>query len=248
MSRVKMNQSSAQSGTNGDAPAFASGSTSNVVGLAILASAMLFLPGCGYFQNRHHIEVGSIPDDYRTNHPISLAEQDEKLDVLVGADDRGISLAQKSVIEGFVTQYKSNGSGPVQILLPQGSTNATAAKRVHGDIVAALRKGGVPSGYIITTSYAPASDGAAPVRIAYRALAASTDQCGKWPEDLSKDTENKHYADFGCSYQNNLAAMIANPADLLGPRAMSQVDAAKRGEVIKTYQKPVVPGVSEVDY
>lgn len=244
MSRVKMNQSSAQ----GNAPAVASGSKSNVVGLAILASAMLFLPGCGYFQKRHHIEVGSIPDDYRTNHPISLAEQDEHLDVLVGASDKGISLAQKSVIQGFVAQYISNGSGPVQIMLPQGGTNAAAAKRVHGDIVSALRKGGVPAGYIITMAYAPGSDGANPVRIAYRALAASTGQCGKWPDDLTKDTENKHYADFGCSYQNNLAAMIANPADLLGPRAMSQVDAIKRGEVIKTYQKPVTPGASEVDY
>jgi pilus assembly protein CpaD len=245
MSRVKMNQSSAK----GSAPAIASGSKSNVVGLAILASAMLFLPGCGYFQNRHDIEVGSIPDDYRTNHPISLSEQEQHLDVLVGAGDRSISLAQRSVIEGFVAQYKSNGSGPVQIMLPQGGTNSAAAKRVHGNIVAALRKGGVPSGYIITSSYAsPTSDGANPVRLAYRALAASTDQCGKWPEDLTKDTENKHYADFGCSYQNNLAAMIANPADLLGPRAMSQVDAAKRGEAIKTYQKPAVAGQSEVSY
>lgn len=245
MSRVKMNQSNAQA----SAPAVASGSTSNVVSLAILASAMLFLPGCGYFQNRHHIEVGSIPDDYRTNHPISLAEQDEHLDVLVGAGDKNISLAQKSVIQGFVAQYISNGSGPVQIMLPQGGTNSAAAKRVHGDIVSALRKGGVPSGYIITTSYAPpTSDGANPVRISYRALSASTTPCGKWPDDLSKDTENKHYADFGCSYQNNLAAMIANPADLLGPRAMTQVDAAKRGEVIKKYQTPPSAGVSEVDY
>ena len=218
--------------------------------LAATIAALSFttLSGCGSMQNRHHVIVGAVPDDYRTNHPISLAEQDEKLDVLVGAGDKGISLAQRSVIEGFVAQYKSNGSGPVQIMLPQGGTNAAAAKRVHADIVAALRKGGVPSGYIITTSYAPASDGANPVRIAYRALAASTDQCGKWSEDLTKDTENKHYQDFGCSYQNNLAAMIANPADLLGPRAMTQVDAAKRGEVIKKYQTAPAAGASEVDY
>ncbi|MGB8817485.1 MAG: CpaD family pilus assembly lipoprotein [Rhizobiaceae bacterium] len=245
MSRVDLNQSKSKSGEQAASSSLKSGA----VHLAIIASAMLFLPGCGMFQNRHHIEVGSIPDDYRTNHPISIAEQEEHLDVLVGASDRGISLAQRSVIEGFVAQYMANGSGPVQVMLPSHGTNAAAAKRVQSDVVAALRKGGVMSGHIITMSYAPpTSDGANPIRIAYRALAASTDKCGKWPEDLTQDTENKHYADFGCSYQNNLAAMIANPADLLGPRAVTQVDPAKRGNVIKKYQETPAPGRSEIDY
>ena len=49
-------------------------------------------------------------------------------------------------------------------------------------------------------------------------MRAQTDKCGRWPEDILETSENKHYANFGCSYQNNLAAQIANPADLLGPR------------------------------
>jgi pilus assembly protein CpaD len=246
MSRVKFNQSMSR-------PALqkaGSGSKSGALQLAVIASAMLFLPGCGtWFQNRHHIEVGAIPDDYRTNHPISISEQEEHLDVLVGASDKGISLAQRQVIQGFVAQYMANGSGPVQIMLPSDGLNAAAARRVQPDIVSALRKGGVSSGHIITVSYAPpTSDGAHPVRIAYRALAASTTPCGKWPDDLTKDTENKHYADFGCSYQNNMAAMIANPADLLGPRATTQIDPAKRSAVIGVYQRAPLPGGSEVDY
>lgn len=246
MSRVKNNQSIAR-----PAPSRTSqGSKAGTLQLAVIASAMLFLPGCGkFFENRHHIEVGSIPDDYRTNHPISLSEQEEHLDVLVGTSDKGISLAQRQVIQGFVAQYMSNGSGPVQIMLPSGGVNAAAAQRVQPDIVAALRKGGVSSSQIITVSYAaPSSDGAHPVRIAYRALAASTTPCGKWTDDLTNDTENKHYANFGCSYQNNMAAMIANPADLLGPRATTQIDPAKRGNVIKKYQETPRDGASEVDY
>ena len=53
---------------------------------------------------------------------------------------------------------------------------------------------------------------------------------------LATTSENKHYADFGCSYQNNLAAQIANPADLLGPRKLSEVDAENRSAVIDTYR------------
>ena len=246
MSRVKFNQSNSRPAMQKSA----SGSKSGSLQLAVIASAMLFLPGCGtWFQNRHHIEVGAIPDDYRTNHPISISEQEEHLDVVVGATDKHISLAQRQVIQGFVAQYKANGSGPVQIMLPSDGFNAAAARRVQPDIVAALRKGGVSSGQIVTVSYAPpSSDGSHPVRIAYRALAASTTPCGKWPDDLTNDTENKHYANFGCAYQNNMAAMIANPADLLGPRATTQIDPAKRSAVIEQYQLPPRPSASEVDY
>ncbi len=45
--------------------------------------------------------------DYIFNSTIAGIEQ---ADVLVGAGDKHISLAQKSVIQGFVAQYISNGS------------------------------------------------------------------------------------------------------------------------------------------
>ena len=82
----------------------------------------------------------------------------------------------------------------------------------------------------------------------YRAMTAATDQCGKWPDDLGDTSENKHYADFGCSYQNNLAAMIANPADLIGPRASGEIDATKRGKAIKRWQDATPSTGSEVSY
>jgi len=93
-----------------------------VIACSLYGNAYFYRLPIGYiFGNRHHIEVGAIPDDYRTSHPISLAEQDEHLDVLVGAGDKHISLAQKSVIQGFVAQYISNGSGPVQVMWGVGA-------------------------------------------------------------------------------------------------------------------------------
>ena len=83
----------------------------------------------------------------------------------------------------------------------------------------------------------------APVRVSFAAMRAQTDKCGRWPDDLLDTSENKHYANFGCSYQNNVAAQIANPADLLGPRKQSPIDAANRETVIGIYQA----GESEFD-
>ncbi|TGS99095.1 pilus assembly protein CpaD, partial [Mesorhizobium sp. M8A.F.Ca.ET.213.01.1.1] len=54
------------------------------------------------------------------------------------------------------------------------------------------------------------------------------------------------------SYQNNLAAQMANPADLIGPRKQSDIDAENRGAVIDVYRQRGISdeflGNSEVTY
>ncbi|TIS01727.1 MAG: pilus assembly protein CpaD, partial [Mesorhizobium sp.] len=104
---------------------------------------------------------------------------------------------------------------------------AQAASR---DFARLAMAAGVKRNNIIMTSYQSAvPEASAPVRVAFVAVRAQTDKCGRWPEDLTQTSENKHYADFGCSYQNNLAAQMANPNDLLGPRKQSDIDAENRG-------------------
>ena len=103
------------------------------------------------------------------------------------------------------------------------------------------------------TSYQSVSpEASAPVRVAYVSIKAQTDKCGRWPDDLLQTSENKHYADYGCSYQNNLAAQMANPADLLGPRKQSDIDAENRSKVIDIYRSRGISdeflGNSEVTY
>lgn len=112
---------------------------------------------------------------------------------------------------------------------------------------------GVNRNRIVMTSYQSASaEASAPVRVSFVAVKAQTDKCGRWPDDLLETSENKHYADFGCSYQNNLAAQMANPADLLGPRKPSDIDPANRSKVIDVYRARGISneflGNSEVTY
>ena len=101
-----------------------------------------------------------------------------------------------------------------------------------------LRKEGIPGDRILSSPYHVSSpNDAAPIRIAFMAITASTNECGRWPEDvLANSTENKHYANFGCATQNNLAAQIANPGDLIAPRGMTSIDAERRSAVIETYR------------
>ena len=54
----------------------------------LAVATVALLSGCA-FQKRDSITVGAVPDDYRTNHPIIIAEKEETLDLPVGASDRG---------------------------------------------------------------------------------------------------------------------------------------------------------------
>ncbi|AZV18016.1 MULTISPECIES: CpaD family pilus assembly protein [unclassified Mesorhizobium] len=216
--------------------------------LAVAVAALL--AGCA---QRDSITVGAIPDDYRTNHPIVIAEKNQKIDLPVGAGDRGMTGSQRDTLLGFLDGYDRSAAPTLTIQVPSGSANEVAATTAARDFARLAVASGIKRNRIVVTSYQSASaEASAPIRVAYISVKAQTDKCGRWPEDLMETSENKHYADFGCSYQNNLAAQMANPADLLGPRKSANIDPANRSQAIDVYQKRGISeeflGNSEVTY
>lgn len=202
--------------------------------MAIVTLAIL--SGCA-LQKRDSITVGAVPDDYRTNHPIVIADKQETLDLPVGASDRGATRPQKDTLEGFLVGYDRTAAPVLNIISPSGSANGVAAADAAHDFARIARENGVPASRIVLASYQAApEETSAPVRISYAAMRAQTNKCGRWPKDILDTSENKHYANFGCSYQNNLAAQVANPEDLLGPRKQSPIDADNRDAVIGDYR------------
>jgi len=224
------------------------GPARSMLAIALLSAGML--AGCA---QRDSISVGSIPDDYRTNHPIVIGEAERVIDLPVASSEYRLSRRYKSVLAGFMSDYDASSGAEVRIMLPYGSANAAAASRVASDMAGVIRAQGVPQDRIRIESYSVnAPDTAAPVRVAYTALKATVAPCGRWPDDLAKTADNKHYANFGCSYQNNLAAQIANPADLIGPRRTTEIDPENRGHAIDVYKQRGISDEflsnSEVDY
>ena len=65
--------------------------------IVLAAAAVALLSGCA---KRDSITVGAVPDDYRTNHPIIIAEKEETLDLPVGASDRGATASINVVRKG----------------------------------------------------------------------------------------------------------------------------------------------------
>jgi pilus assembly protein CpaD len=62
---------------------------------------------------------------------------------------------------------------------------------------------------------------------------------------MAEDYRNLPYPNFGCAQQRNLAAQIANPADLLGPRTTETADAERRAVVFDKYRQGRVTGAEK---
>jgi len=207
-----------------------------------LAAAALVLStaaasGCASY-NKDHFTVGTVPDDYRTRHPIVVSENERTQDIVIPSHSKGLPLRGKDVVRSMGFKFKSSGAKSIAILIPSGSQNERAARSAASDAVAELHAIGVSSNHITIKHYDAASHGtSATLRIAYTDLTASVhSKCGEWSDDILETSENNNYRNFGCATQNNLAQQIANPADLLGPRGMSEIDATKRSQVIEDWR------------
>lgn len=203
--------------------------------LTAVALTAALLSGCA---SHDQLTTGGIPDDYRQRHPIVVAEAEQSVDIPVASTDRRLNVAQRDVIRGFAQNYTARATGPVYLLTPEGSPNAAAARQLRGQVRAELSARGVASTKIVNSTYPANGIGdAAPIRLTFVGTTAMTSQCGQWPRDMINDFNNQNYYNFGCATQNNLAAQIANPEDLIAPRGMTPIDATRRNAAIKEYRE-----------
>jgi pilus assembly protein CpaD len=90
-----------------------------------------------------------------------------------------------------------------------------------------------------------ATSSSAQVEVNYISYQARSGACGDWSEDLFYTAENRTAQNLGCANQHNLAAMVADPRDLLGPRAMDGADAVRRQTIIGNYETGKVSGADK---
>jgi pilus assembly protein CpaD len=203
--------------------------------LAAAAALVFLLAGCS--TSKRQDIVGSVPDDYRVNHPILIDEQLAAMDVPVGLDTARLTAPIKGNITGFAQRFKASGSGLIAIIVPDGSPNEVPATGIAHRIYDVLVGAGVGPGSIDFRVYpAGPSETNAPVRLAFNKVTARVEGCGAWPDRLENDFKNRNYANFGCATQANLAAMVDNPLDLLYPRALAPADAGRRSAVLEKYR------------
>ena len=75
------------------------------------------------------------------------------------------------------------------------------------------------------------------VRVVVSRARASVPGCPNWSEKSQPNFTNRSMSNFGCGVNGNIAAMVANPEDLIhGREGSSVVDAATSTKAIQSYR------------
>jgi pilus assembly protein CpaD len=174
----------------------------------------------------------TISEDGARNHPITVepSYRDLKVQFAAGAD--GMSPEDAAKFDSFLTDYRLHGNGSLGISVPSGASSR-AAITYFGERAAAS---GISRDKILVSTH-EAANGDRRVDVSYIAYTARTQSCGDWSENEAFTLENQTPRNFGCSVQQNIAAMVADPRDLLGPGGQGPVDTARRAAVLDHYEK-----------
>lgn len=205
--------------------------------LALGGAALL----CGCNTDRPITGAPDVPYDYRLRHPISITEKNHTLQVFIGVNRDSLTPAQRAEVLGFAQSWRDEATGGVIIDVPVGTANERSSAAATHEIQSILAASGVPPASMVLRDYHVTSRTLATVRITYPRMAAQAGPCGLWPEDigpsLTRDYfENQPSWNYGCATQRNLAAMVANPADLVQPRAETPVYTMRRTTVMEKYR------------
>jgi pilus assembly protein CpaD len=213
--------------------------------LAVSGAALV----CGCNTDRPITGAPDVPYDYRLRHPISIVEKHHTLQVFIGANRGSLTPAQRAEVLGFAQSWRDEATGGVVVDLPVGTANERSSAAALAEIRSILAASGVPPQSMVVRGYRVTPRTLAPVRISYPRMAAQAGPCGLWPEDigpsLNRDyNENQPPWNYGCATQRNLAAMVANPADLVQPRAETPAYTMRRTTVLEHYRAGVSTGTS----
>jgi len=198
------------------------------------------LAACGGFNGRENAMY-----DARFRHPIAVDPQVVMLQIDAPRDKIALSVADKAALGVFADAYKSRGHGLLTIAAPSGSPNERTAVALVAETRALLSEVGLPQAAVGYAAYrASSANTDAPLVLTYRRFVASASPCGNWSEDYAFNPNNELSPNFGCATQNNLAALVADPADLIGPRDWDPAYAPRREQVIENYR---VGKITEAD-
>jgi pilus assembly protein CpaD len=152
----------------------------------------------------------------------------------LSAPDGSLSSSEAARLDGW---FRSMTLGYGDMVYVDGATGYDArddVARIAGEygmlvaLGAPMTAGPVPQGM---------------VRVVVARTSASVPACPNWSKAATPNFDNASMSNFGCGVNSNLAAMVANPQDLVSGREGSGVnDAATSSKAVGQYRKAVPTG------
>lgn len=202
---------------------------------AALALVAMGAAGCRHDVGAPQVAGWSLVDPAQ-RHPILVSQQPQTIEVNVSAHARRLTPRQRAEVLDFIHRARASDAGNSRLVIqaPGGGNNEIAAMNTVTEIRQMMSDNGFPESSIAVEAYQGGHLGA-PVRVSYLTYVAEAPSCGHWPTNLADQRDNAHYHNFGCANQRNLAVMVANPADLIGPRTEGERMSDRRDVMLDKY-------------
>lgn len=153
--------------------------------------------------------------------------------IALAVHDTGLSANQTRALQDMVNAFLTEGAPVLTVEAPSGNDPVSSA--TAWSVKGALEAAGVPGHRVRIATYV-APDPRAPVLVGFETIRAVVPQCGRQWTNLARTGANAGQANFGCAVNANLAAQIADPRDIVTPRAPTPSDAARRSVVLDRYR------------
>ncbi len=208
------------------------------INLPVMLLAGLTISGC-MPEHRSPEVAGWAVIEPSQRHPIMVSEQPTTLPLKVPYGSAGLTPMQRAQLINFSERYRARDAGNSKLVIfaPTGGRNDVAVMEAVADIREILRDSGFDDASVTVDTF-PAGGNAQPsIRVSYLKFVAEAPECGQWDTNVADDRLNLGTPNIGCASQANLAAMISNPADLLGPRTMTPRSSERRDQTWDKYVK-----------
>jgi pilus assembly protein CpaD len=172
-------------------------------------------------------------------YPIVVSQQPSNMSVRVARSAQGLSPKQRADVYDFINKYRAidAGNSKVVISVPSGSPNEVASMKAVGDMRGLLAYAGFTESTVQVEPYYADGEHQPPIKLSYTRFVAEGPECGKFTTNLAVDYRNLPHENLGCAQQRNLAAMVANPADLVSARTMTPASGERREVMLDRYKK-----------
>ena len=164
-----------------------------------------------------------------------MASQPEEIRLAVRAE--GLSANQANALTGLAQTWRGAGGGEVVLQAPVGGPEPDAVSRSGENARSFLVQQGVPASEIRLVGYDAKGDPRAPLVVGFMRYALAIPACGRSWTNIAHSMTNQPQPNFGCAVTANMAAQVADPADLATPRTMDPADAQRRAVVLDKYRK-----------
>jgi pilus assembly protein CpaD len=198
------------------------------VTLRIVAVAgMLLIAGCS--PNPNPELAGPAPLSVQPPSPriqVQLTSSDH--DIFFARGAKKLTATQATGIMNFLEASKI-GEGDSVTVEGSGASSLTAARQAA--VVGELKRLGIDAAPGMDTKLAADS-----VRIHADHAIAAAPPCPNWSKPEADEPNNTPSSNYGCATEANLAAMIANPADLVKPKASAAADGFVLAHGVELYR------------